>query len=266
MISSIHNDEIKKIKKLESRKYRELWGLFIIEGKNALEMALDAQIKIESVYYTESLAESLRGQELLHSMVDTGSKAILVTDEIMQKMADTQNPQGVLAIARINKNEDWADSIQGGTILILDRIQDPGNLGTIIRTADSAGVELVIALQGTVDLYNSKVIRSSSGSIFNVPIIAGIPLADVHRILKDKGYRFVAADMNGSVVYYNEDLSGPLAFIFGNEGQGLSSEARKLVDSTVMIPLLGKSESLNVSIACGVLLYEQIRQKEVNRR
>ena len=261
----MHNPEVKRIIKLGRKKHRDAAGQFIIEGLHLIDMALVAQAPIACVYHTEAFAETEPGSAILTKLAGRSVSINTVTSGVLKKMADTETPQGILAVVDMLKVLDWDLHMQGGPFVILDRIQDPGNLGTILRTADSAGANGVILLTGTVDAYNPKVIRSSMGSIFNVPFCQNMSFVQAYKMLKRADYTLTAADMGGEMLYYKTKIDQRTALVMGNEGQGIADDIIECIDVSVRIPLIGKSESLNVSVACGILLYEILRQNRIGQ-
>ena len=260
MISSTSNPEIKRIVKLKNKKYRDESNQFVIEGVHLLEMALRADVSVHWIYCTDLFSAGAVGKTILKTASELEIPVTQVSEHVLKKISDTETPQGIIGIANMLPELDWRKDIQCGAVVMVDRIQDPGNLGTIVRTADSAGVDGILLINGTVDIYNPKTVRSSMGSIFNVPFAQNISFVQVYEQLKQKGYTLVAADIHGEKVYYATHLPKKTVLVVGNEGQGLAQDIRPHVDVSVRIPMLGKAESLNVAVACGVILYEIMRQ------
>jgi RNA methyltransferase, TrmH family len=260
MISSTSNPEIKRIVKLKNRKYRDESNQFVIEGVHLLEMALRADVSVHWIYCTDLFSAGTAGKVILETANELEIPVTFVSEQVLKKISDTETPQGVLGIANMVPTLDWQKHLQSGPVVVVDRIQDPGNLGTIVRTADSAGADGILLLNGTVDMYNSKTVRSSMGSVFNVPFAQNIPFLQAYEQLKNLGYTLVAADIHGAKVYHAAQFPKKTALVVGNEGQGLAQDIRQHVDVSVKIPMLGKAESLNVAVACGIILYEIIRQ------
>jgi TrmH family RNA methyltransferase len=175
-------------------------------------------------------------------------------------MSSTQTPQGIIAIVR---KPEWSlDDIGGKTIMILEDIQDPGNLGTIIRTGEGAGIGGIIVTRGTADITNPKTVRSTMGSIFRVPFVVTDDLHETIRLFRQRGFSIYAAALEGSIPYDEPDYTRPSAFLVGNEGNGLTAAARAEADKAVRIPMGGKVESLNAAIASAILMYEARRQNK----
>jgi len=213
--------------------------------------------EILKLYIAESLFHEGRHKEVL-----VQNEFEVVADRIFKSMSDTITPQGILGI--IKRKEYTLNELlklPGNCFLILEDIQDPGNLGTMIRTAEGAGVAGIIMNKGTVDVYNPKVIRSTMGSIYRVPFVIVDHLGDAVREMKKSGITAYAAHLQGEYNYYDENYDRGTALLIGNEGKGLSDEIAGLADTYIKIPMDGKVESLNASIAAAILLYEIKRKK-----
>lgn len=245
-INSLDNSTIKKIKKLKQRKYREEEKKFLAEGRKFLDFTYTPDLII--------LKENFEDFENITTKLEKfNCRKIIVNDKIFKELTSQENSQGVILvyphcetnIEKINNN-----------IIVLDKIQDPGNLGTIIRVADAAGFKDIILSKGSVDCYNEKCVRSSMGSIFNMNIVYMEELQLIH-FLKEKKYKFlVTALENNSIEYTDITLNEKNAIIFGSEGNGVSDNFLKAADKTVIIPIYGSAESLNVAMASGIILYK----------
>lgn len=250
MITSTSNKKIKDIialtKKPSLRKER---GLFVVEGiKMFMEIPDGDLVEVyasESFYNTCPTQAKIKMRPVSHE---------IVTDTVFSYMSDTKTPQGILAVVKMKKHE----RLSGDAFLILDRIQDPGNMGTIMRTAEAAGIDGILMNEETVDIYNPKVVRSTMGAIFRVPFMYTDDLPGEIEKLDAMVY---AAHLNGTKKYDEEDYSGPTAFIIGNESAGISDEIADRADKLIRIPMKGKTESLNASVAAAVLMYELARQR-----
>lgn len=187
----------------------------------------------------------------------------IVADNVFDRMSQTQTPQGIMAVVRM-KDNSLSDMLSGNPLLILvENLQDPGNLGTIIRMGEGAGVTGVIMSPNTVDIYNPKTIRSTMGSIFRVPFIYVQDFGDAVSECQKSGVKVYAAHLDGKNTYLGEDYSTPTAFLIGNEGNGLTDDITKQADTLIRIPMEGEVESLNAAIACTILTYEAVRQRNV---
>lgn len=261
MITSVQNAKVKKVAELQSKaKVRREEGLYIVEGR---KMFLEAPTSdIEECYVLPSFIDN--ADEKVRRKLESLSYET-VSDEVFMRMSDTKTPQGVLLVLRMrNISEDEiirADNTEVPLILVLEELQDPGNLGTIIRTAEGAGVTGIIASPGTVDRFNPKAVRSSMGSLFRMPYALS---EDIHESLgrmKKEGITVYAAHLLGTSYHYDFDYRKPSAFLIGNEGNGLRKETADKADTYVRIPMEGKVESLNAGIAAALLMYEANRQR-----
>ena len=240
---------------LRRRKARERNGLFVAEGIRAVEELLRSSLKVRGALVTEQLAETPRGVELLERL-RLGSVAVeKVGAREFETAAETESPQGILAIAEMPAGSlsdvPRADSLR---LLVLDAVQDPGNVGTIVRTAAAFGVSATFSLPGTVDLWNAKVVRSAMGAHFHHPCLTGT-WDELDSFRRDRAVEVWAADASGDSI---AGLTPPprLALVVGNEGGGLSSQSRERADKLVALPIAAAVESLNVAVAAGILLYE----------
>lgn len=241
MLTSIKNDKVKNWRKLHNRKDREKSGTFLIEGFHLIEEAIKSNWDIHEIIYQD-------GVELPEWI---GEKNVVEVDQkVFQHITQTKSPQGIAAVLGFNRQE----KVSGKLYLLLDRIQDPGNLGTIIRTADAAGFDAVILGEGTVDLYNDKTIRATQGSIFHIPVIQENLFEQIPNLKKD-GFSIWASALTNSKDYHTIKTNSKVALILGNEGAGINPKLLELADEIVKIPIYGKAESLNVSIAAGILMY-----------
>lgn len=256
-IESTANPLVKRIRGLSNRAARRKSGLFIIEGVKVIDEALSRGAGIEDLVVSKTYLES--GD---HQILKDAQRVFLLNDKLFAELTDTETPQGVLAIARMHQcRED--DLFKGSTplVVILDRIQDPGNLGTIFRTALAFSASGLILSHGTVDPYNSKVVRAASGALFAMPFLSGLSLGEAITLVRDRGLKVVALTAPAEKTIGDLELSAPTAFILGNEGQGIEKDALEAADETAMIEISGESESLNVAIAASVALYEARSQR-----
>lgn len=260
-ILSPQNPVIKEAKLLKQKKAREEKRLFFIEGIRFVEEGLKEKITIERIFVSDQLCQAKGGAEILSTISAGKYEVYSLPDKLFRELSDTENPQGILAIVRsIHRNLEDILSV-GDFYIVLDSLQDPGNLGTIIRTADAAGVSGIIISKGSVDLYNPKVLRSTMGSVFHVPISFSPDLSHTLRQLKSKGIRTYAAHLKGTADYFEVDMGQGAAIIIGNEANGINDEVAVQADTLVKIPMSGKAESLNASVAASLLMYEVVRQR-----
>jgi TrmH family RNA methyltransferase len=255
VITSKDNEIVKHIRKLKDKKYRDEHGEFVIEGIKIIDEATLENAKIKMVVVCDGCLNSdpIR-TELLYKIAK--EKVVYVSENIFKNLTDVTNPQGILAVVQKNKNPEIDYSKE--LFLILDNIQDPGNMGTILRTADSIGLTQIIVPKGNADPYNPKVVRSTMGAIFRVNVIEVLNLAEAVKIMKKQGIKIYASDLDGAVSIYDVNYKKS-AIVIGNEGNGVSQEILKLADKRIKIPMPGKTESLNAAVATGIILYNAIR-------
>jgi TrmH family RNA methyltransferase len=261
VIQSNQNSTIKEVKALHLKKNRDSQNLYFVEGIRFVSEAIDNQQDIVKVIISEKLECLNGGKELIARVTKICNDCFLVNEKLFKDISDTQTPQGILAVLRKKEFEFEALLEKGSSIVILDGLQDPGNVGTIIRTADAADISAVFMTKGCVDLYSPKVLRSTMGSVFHLPIFEGISIADILELLKKSGFKVIASHLDGRNNYYDEDLTGKVAIIVGNEANGISDETAEIADSLVRIPMPGHAESLNASVAASIMIYEIVRQK-----
>lgn len=261
MITSTSNPRVRQLVLWQEKaKKRREDNVFLAEGIKMLREAPKDWIK--EVYLTEEVLQRLRKEdgEVLTKIENIGYE--LLSDEVMKKVSDTQTPQGALVV--LNRPSYTLEDIVGngeGTFVVLENLQDPGNLGTIIRTGEGAGIRGVIMSQDTVDIYNPKTIRATMGSVYRVPFIYVETLSNSICYLKEKGVQTYAAHLKGKKQYYEFSYAGGTAFLIGNEGNGLKKETADLADEYLRIPMEGQVESLNAAIAATILMYEAYRQR-----
>lgn len=238
--TSIENEHIKEIKKLNNKKYRDLNGKFIIEGKHLVEEAIKNNL-VEEILLLEGNNEKY------------DVKTNYVNEKVMKYITELDNPSKIMGICH-KKN----DKIQGNHILILDDIQDPGNLGTIIRSAVAFNIDTIILSKTGVDLYNSKVLRSTQGMIFNINIVVSDIKEEILK-LKSDNYKILTTNVEGGKLVKSIEKNQKFAIIIGNEGKGVSKEIKELSDEYIYIEMNKKCESLNAAVATSIILYELSR-------
>ena len=256
MITSTSNQQIKKLSLLMKKaKERKEQGLFVVEG---VKMFGEAPREwLAGVYVSEQFVSNEEHRKLLSDVPYE-----IVADSVFRAVSDTQTPQGILAVVRMPKYT-MDDMLRGDQthLLILESVQDPGNLGTMVRTGEGAGITGVVMNRTTVDLFNPKTIRSTMGSIYRVPFVVADDLNQMLQMLRNKGVRLYAAHLKGQKQYDAFDYTGATGFLIGNEGNGLSDEVANAADSYIRIPMEGQVESLNAAISASLLMYECNRQR-----
>lgn len=248
-ITSTKNTKIKQWKKLHSSKGRKEFGQYILEGEHLFQEAKKAGIFIREVIVTQNFLDKQSSM----NVTDVSSSVFTVTDEVMKAISQTQTSQGILCILNITENQ-LSEKINGKFVL-LDGVQDPGNAGTIVRTADAAGYSGVVFGTGSVDPYNDKVIRSMQGSHFHIPIYREDLGEIIHPYIKQNIPVYGTALDERAQDFRTIPTTSSLAIIFGNEGSGISKEILEKTTQNLYIPILGEAESLNVAVAAGILIY-----------
>lgn len=250
IIESNQNKIIKEVNSLKAKKERDKTGLFILEGKRLVEEIPNCW-EIKYLLKAESYSDEINFENVY-----------TVKDSLFEKISETVNPQGILAVCHIKEfdvtNVDYSNS---PFFVVLENVTDPGNMGTLIRTADAAGADGIFLSKGCVDIYNPKVIRATMGSIFHLPIYRNLNLMNLMEDFKNNNVKTLAAHLKGTSTPYKVDMTTACAVIIGNEANGLSDEISEMASDLVKIPMPGKAESMNAGIAGGILIYEAVRQR-----
>lgn len=257
-IQSAKNVNIKEVKSLLKKKGRESTGLFIVEGIRAVREAVISGASIDKIFITDDYYAIGLSESIESIMAD--KSIFVISDAIFDSISDTQSPQGILAVVKQNDLDFETFDDNGQFIVLLENVQDPGNLGTVIRTADACGVDLVILSDDCADIYNPKVVRSTMSSLFHVPVCKVKDMWACVQQLKRKGYTTYASCPENGISCFDVPFTGKTCLIFGNEANGLTKKIINCSDVPVKIPMPGKAESLNVSVAAGILMYEKVRK------
>lgn len=236
---------------LKRRKGRSEHGLFLAEGVRLLEDLLASGLRVRHLLHTPEARESSRGRELLARCEAAGVPTEEVDEEALARYADTVTPQGVAAVAEVPRAD--RDEVPAGDVLVLDAVQDPGNAGTVLRTAEALGAVAAVALPGTVDVWNPKVVRASAGSVFRLPVL-DLAWQEARDWLRERGSAVWASDAEGEPIGRGDAVPAGVALILGNEGAGVSPEVLAEADRRVAVPLPGGAESLNVAVASAILM------------
>lgn len=256
-LTGLQNPLVKAAAELKQKKYRQQRGEFLAEGLRTVEEAV-AFKAAQQIFYTAT--EDERTLQLLEQGASMQLKLTCVSEAVMKKIADTETPQGIIAVCRMQEQSLEQLLASGKLLLVLDRVGDPGNIGTMLRTADAAGVGGIILLKGTADIYAPKTVRSSMGSLFHVPVLSGVAEQEFIDNAKKAGYQLLVTALDGADNLYQADLKGRLAFVMGNEAGGVSASLLQQADKRVFIPMRGKAESLNVAMAAGIVMFEAMRR------
>lgn len=257
-IQSVQNAKVKEWAKLSTKKGREKEKAFLVEGPHLVEEALKSGADVRVILIEEGFPLQAPIEPYIS---DFQGLVFWITEPVAKKLSETENPQGIFAVVDM-RTATLDDMIEDSPILLLlDGVQDPGNLGTIIRTADAAGIRGVVLGKGTVDVYNAKTVRSTMGSIFHVPILQ----ADLELLgseLANQDFKMVATSLEGAVSYDEPIYHGRVAIVIGNEANGVSSAVLRQCEYRVKIPIYGRAESLNAAMAAGIIMYEAVRQRK----
>lgn len=254
-IQSKDNLLIKDVKKLKEKKHRIQSGKFLIEGFRFVCEGLESDFHVPLVFISESAMDRWEGFDV-ESKLQKDTRAYTVTDQVLKSISSTDTPQGIVAVVN-NKSINVEN--KSGFYMLADKVQDPGNMGTIIRTAHAAGALGIIVTKGTVDIYNEKTLRSTMGSIFHIPIIQDDTLAQLN-FLRDNGFKLIVSSLDTDNNFFDVNLKDKSIIAVGNEGNGVSKELLDISDIKIKIPMPGGAESLNVSIAASIMMFEVIRQ------
>ena len=274
-ITSVSNNQIKDANNLKLKKFRKEKELFFVEGLRTVEEAVNYGL-VRKVFYT--VTSDVRTISVIDKAAANGADLYEVDTKVMEKLSDTKEPQGIIAIADIpkvtmnnfgkvlakvvsSKGKDFANA----SVVVVDRIQDPGNLGSIIRAADAAGALGIVLLNGTVDAFAPKVVRASMGSLFHLPIVSDVNEVDCLAWCKSEGYKTLVTCLDGASDLYKTNLDEKLAIVMGNDANGISETLLEKADLKAFIPMLGSAESLNVGVAIVVILYERFSQRQYKK-
>ena len=259
-ITSATNPKLKYIIGLQQRKNRDKEHVFILEGLRNAEMAVNATAKIKMCFCTKDILAQARGKQLIEKL---SCPIYEISDHLYAKISDTKSPQGLMLIIEQNnkKLNEILASKSKSLYLILDRLQDPGNLGTIIRTADAMGISGIICLKGTADIFSPKVVRATMGSLFNLPIAIKIDEAELLSFAQDNALNLYATSLDQTAKpLWHTQFATKSAIILGNEANGISPKLLNNSQNKIYIPMSGNAESLNVATAAAMIIYEYTRQ------
>jgi RNA methyltransferase, TrmH family len=258
MYASASATRLKAARRLTKRALRQQERAFLAEGPQAVSEALATGAGVSGLFVTAQA--QARHADLVAKAEDAGIDVQLVSGEVMSELAQTVTPQGLLAVCDfVDVSLDRVTEARPTLVVLLANVRDPGNAGTVLRTADAAGAGAVIFADASVDVYNGKCVRASAGSLFHLPVVAGVRLSAATAALRGAGLRVLAADGRGSVTLddprTSAALSSPTAWLFGNEAWGLPDDLLALADESVAVPIYGRAESLNLATAAAVCLY-----------
>ena len=261
VITSKDNEYVKHIKKLKEKKYREEYKEFIVEGIKMVQEAIEENAKIKTIIICDDCkVQSSISNELMYEIAKYN--CVYVAEKIFSTMSDVINPQGIMAIIEKPENKETEIDFSKDTFLLLDNIQDPGNMGTILRTADSLNMDQIIISKGSSDIYNPKVVRSTMGAIYRIKVVEVENLARTVKEFKKHRINVYATDLKTDKSIYEVSYK-KAAIVIGNEANGVSEEVLQEASDRIKIPMIGKTESLNAAVATSVILYEAFRQQGI---
>ena len=246
----------KEYQKLRMKKYRDVWRLFTVEGVRLCQEALTAGWPVEAAFCSESFRNSESYDKFERELKNKGTSLTILKENSFKQLSDTEQPQGILLIVSIPEvnNEQTLSFAGSNLILVLDGIRDPGNMGTLIRSADWCGVELIISSSDAVDYYNPKVVRASMGSIFHIKLLTAENISDTILNLKKQKFQIISTSPSSIKSIADIQVQSPVALILGGEAEGVAQDLQKIADENIAVKKYGKAESLNVSVAGGILL------------
>lgn len=253
MITSKSNELIKHVKSLNLKKNRDAFGEYIVEGSKMIKEVMDANLQVSQIIIC---------QELLKDEFQIANQYLVeyVSQSVFQYISDMESPQGILAVV---KKTSRANDTYSNVIFALDHVQDPGNLGTIIRTLDATGIQTLILSEGCADEYNQKVIRSTMGAIFRVSVFEGMNLVNELKNLHEKGYQIIVTALDANSELFEYTFPEKCVIVIGNESKGVSQEIQEIANIKIKIPMIGKTESLNAGVAASLMAYEVLRKRKI---
>lgn len=260
MITSLKNPKVAAAVKLKKRAYRERERRFLVEGARAVGEALASTAGVTGLFHSGDPGELVRRAS------SAGVDVVQVGEEVMARLTSTVTPQGLVAVSPFLDVGPDALPAQPACVAVLHAVRDPGNAGTVLRSADAAGADAVVFTATSVDVYNPKTVRASAGSLFHLPVVRGQDIGEAVETLRSRGCRIYAMDVGGEADLYEIDLTFPTAFVFGNEAWGLPREIASLADAAVRVPIRGGAESLNLAAAATVCLFDWARRRREGRR
>ena len=262
-ITSKDNKIIKLIRQLETKKIRDELSLFVIEGPNLIIEAISEKIQIKTILVSEDFikSEDEASKKLLKYFRGSKTELYSVEEKLFNNVTDTENSQGIIGIVSKKEFKEEALLDKKAFMVVLDKLQDPGNIGTIIRTCQGAGVSCIAIIKGTGDIYSHKVVRATAGAIFKMPFIFFENEKQAIEKVKKSGMKLLCTTVTGGKNYFQEDMKVKVALVIGNEGKGASKEFINAADRLITIPMPGGAESLNAAVAASIIIYESVRQK-----
>lgn len=253
-ITSKDNPLYKNALKLKKKKYRDETGLYILEGVKPLYDAVDTGTEVKTVFVREGAGDI---------PVTEKTETVILRKDLFDALSDTDTSQGIIAVAqqKICGEDEFFEAVREGNLLIMDRVQDPGNIGTMIRTAEAAGYRGIIMILGGGDIYGPKAVRAAAGSLFRLPVMKAASVKTVADMLKRNNKRITVTSPEADSSCFEADISDNTALVIGNEGRGVSREFDEAADIKISIPMEGSIESLNAAVAAGIIMYQSYNKK-----
>jgi TrmH family RNA methyltransferase len=265
-ITSLANDRVKEAIRLRQRSHRDERNLMLIEGYREIRRALDNRHTPTELFVCPEMFQGANEGSLIEACEAAGAAVTECTAAVFAKMAYRERPEGLLAVApQVRKHIADLRLPAAPLLVVAESVEKPGNLGTILRSADAAGVHAVIVCDRCTDINNPNVVRASIGAVFSLPVVEA-PTSDVVPWLKERGIRILSASPHAETLYTDEDMAAGTAIVLGSEQYGLSEQWMNAADRQVRIPMLGQSDSLNVAAAATILLFEAVRQRQLGRK
>ncbi|MDI3280944.1 MAG: RNA methyltransferase [Bacillota bacterium] len=257
-----HHPRLKWLRSLQKKRRRQEAGVLVLEGVRLVEEGLRAGCPITLAVWSPRLLTSERGARLLEELRQRAEELLWVEDALLERLSDTETPQGILAVT-VRPEQRWEELMAGSpsALLAVDALQDPGNVGTLIRTALAAGLDGVVLGRGCADAANPKVVRSTMGALFHLPVVQGVDLPPFLAVCRERGMSVLGGDPRAEVLFTEADYRGPTVLVVGNEARGLGEPVARLLTAAVRIPLRPGVESLNAAVAGALLMYEWWRQR-----
>jgi len=266
-ITSLQNPNIKNAKALKLAKHRKKQHKFLVEGIRLVKEAMDCNALLETIFFCPNKLRSAIGLELVKIAEAKEINCISTPLRVFKSMSERDNPQGIIAV--VHQLEPSLENIsldKHTLIVVAHELQEPGNLGTIIRTADSAGASGIVVTGTSVDLFDPKAVRATMGSIFSIPVVRMKEINEFKRWAFQKNIKLIATSPNADRYYFDLEYKEPVAILLGNEARGLNASALDGTHKVVKIPMIGKADSLNVASAAAILIYEVVRQRLGNQK
>ncbi len=264
-ITSSDNEIYKSFARLYKRKYRDREGLYIIEGINLIEEAVKNGAALKSIFIREDFEMS--ALERVAGSIDGDQKSdvpvYMLSKALFDRTADTETPQGIAAVSKKPECSEEKFFNETDNVIVLDRLQDPGNIGTVIRTADAAGFAGAVIVKGTADLFSPKTVRAAAGSLYRVRLLYADSPEDAVSKLRERGRKIICTSPYAEKLFYDADMAEKAALVIGNEANGVCAELQEAADMNVRLPMEGTIESLNAAVAAAVVMYEAVRQRHM---